>query len=72
MASIHDQLQSYRSELADALNKGDQAIARKLEQRIAELEQYQQRHPEAAEAPSPLEVFCDLNPSNMNCRVYDD
>lgn len=72
MANIHDQLQSYRSELADAQSKGDQAIARKLEQRIAELEEYQQRHPETGEAPSPLEVFCDLNPSNMNCRVYDD
>jgi hypothetical protein len=72
MATIHDQLQSYRSELATAQSKGDQAIARKLEQRIQDLEAYQQRHPEAAEAPSPLEVFCDLNPSNINCRVYDD
>jgi hypothetical protein len=25
-----------------------------------------------AEAPSPFEVFCDLNPSDINCRVYDD
>jgi hypothetical protein len=24
------------------------------------------------EAPSPFEVFCDLNPSDVNCRVYDD
>jgi hypothetical protein len=72
MSSIQDQLQTYRSELQDAQAKGDQAIARKLEQRIQELEQYQQRHPEETEAPSPLEVFCDLNPSNMNCRVYDD
>jgi CP12 domain len=72
MASILDQLQAYRAELADAQGKGDQAIARKLEQHIRELEEYQQRHPEATDAPSPLEVFCDLNPSNMNCRVYDD
>jgi hypothetical protein len=72
MATIQEQLQSYRLELADAESKGDKAIARKLEQRIQELEAYQQRHPEAAEAPSPLEVFCDLNPSNINCRVYDD
>ncbi|MEB3242849.1 MAG: CP12 domain-containing protein [Cyanobacteriota bacterium] len=72
MASIHEQLQSYRAELSEAQSKGDQAIARKLEQRIQELEEYQQRHPEAADAPSPLEVFCDLNPSNINCRVYDD
>lgn len=25
-----------------------------------------------AEAPSPFEVFCDLNSSDINCRVYDD
>jgi hypothetical protein len=72
MASIQDQLQTYRSELANAQSKGDQAIARKLEQRIKELEEFEQRHPEAETAPSPLEVFCDLNPSNINCRVYDD
>jgi hypothetical protein len=72
MASITDQLQSYRSALAEAQARGDQAIARKLEQQIQELEAFQQRHPEEAEAPTPLEVFCDLNPSNINCRVYDD
>ena len=25
-----------------------------------------------AEAPSPFEVFCDLNSSDINCRGYDD
>jgi hypothetical protein len=72
MATITDQLQTYRSALAEARAKGDQAIARKIEQQIRELEQFQQRHPEEAEAPSPFEVFCDLNPSDINCRVYDD
>ncbi|MFN6340484.1 MAG: CP12 domain-containing protein [Cyanobacteriota bacterium] len=72
MASVETQLQTYRAALAEAEAKGDQAIARKLEQQIKDLEAYQQRHPEAVEAPSPLEVFCDLNPSNINCRVYDD
>jgi hypothetical protein len=72
MATITDQLQTYRSALAEAQDKGDQAIARKIEQQIRELEQFQQRHPEEAEAPSPFEVFCDLNPSDINCRVYDD
>ena len=52
--------------------QSDQAIARKIEQQISELEEFQQRHPEEAEAPSPFEVFCDLNPSDINCRVYDD
>lgn len=72
MASIGEQLQSYRTTLAEAQAQGDQAIARKIEQQIKDLEDFQQRHPEATEAPSPFEVFCDLNPSDVNCRVYDD
>lgn len=72
MATIRDQLQTYHSALTEAQAKGDQAIARKIEQQIRELEAFQQRHPEEAEAPSPFEVFCDLNPSDINCRVYDD
>ncbi len=72
MSTIGEQLQTYRSSLSEAQSKGDLAIARKLEQQIRELEEFQQRHPEEAEAPSPFEVFCDLNPSDINCRVYDD
>ena len=72
MATIGDQLQTYRSALTEAQANGDQAIARKIQQQIRELEEFQQRHPEEAEAPSPFEVFCDLNPSDVNCRVYDD
>jgi len=72
MATIRDQLQTYRSALTEAQTKGEQAIASKIEQQIRELEEFQQRHPEEAEAPSPFEVFCDLNPSDINCRVYDD
>ena len=72
MASIADQLDLYRHALAEAQSKNDQAIARKIEQQIKELEEFQLRHPEEANAPSPFEVFCDLNPSDINCRVYDD
>jgi hypothetical protein len=72
MASIAEQLQSYRSALAAAESKGDEATKRKLEQNIKDLEAFSQRHPDATEAPTPLEVFCDLNPSDINCLVYDD
>lgn len=72
MATIGDQLQTYRAALTEAQAKGDQAISRKLEEQIKELEEFQQRHPEESVAPSPFEVFCDLNPSDVNCRVYDD
>lgn len=72
MATIADQLEAYRKALAEAQAKDEQSMARKIEQQIKELEDFQQRHPEEAEAPSPFEVFCDLNPSDINCRVYDD
>jgi hypothetical protein len=72
MASIAEQMQIYRSALAEAQANGGEAVARKIEQQISELADYQQRHPEEVDAPSPFEVFCDLNPSNVNCRVYDD
>lgn len=42
IATLSEQLRSYRSELTEA------------------------------EAPAALEVFCDLNPSNVPWRVYDD
>jgi hypothetical protein len=72
MATIAEQHQVYQAALAEAQAKGDDAIARKLQQQIQELEEFQQRHPDQDVAPSPFEVFCDLNPSNANCRVYDD
>ena len=72
MTTIEDQLKAYRAALAESQAKGDQAIARKIEQQIKVLEEFQQRHPEEPNAPSPFEVFCDLNPSDINCRVYDD
>ena len=72
MATIGDQLQTYRTALTEAQAKGESAMASKIEKQIKELEEFQQRHPEEAEAPSPFEVFCDLNPSDINCRVYDD
>lgn len=72
MATIAQQLESYREALATAQSRGDTAVARKLEQQIADLEGFQARHPDVEEAPSPLEVFCDLNPSDINCLVYDD
>jgi len=72
MATIAEQLQTYRAELAQAQSQGDQAVARKLEEKIQELVEFQERHPEESQAPSALEVFCDLNPSNVRCRVYDD
>jgi hypothetical protein len=72
MATIKDQLQTYLSTLTEAQSKGEKATANKVTKHMKELEEYQKRHPEETEAPTPFEVFCDLNPSDINCRVYDD
>jgi len=72
MARVSEQLQAYETSLAEVQANGDGAIARKLLQQILDLQAFQQRHPDEAVAPSPFEVFCDLNPSDVNCRVYDD
>ncbi|MEX0588266.1 MAG: CP12 domain-containing protein [Cyanobium sp.] len=72
MSSIATQLESYKTALAEATTRGDQAVARKIQEQIKDLEEFQIRHPEESEAPTPFEVFCDLNPSDVNCLVYDD
>jgi hypothetical protein len=72
MATISEQLATYRTSLADSMTRCDQAVARKIETQIQELETYQQRHPEEAKAPSSFEVFCELNPADEKCREYDD
>jgi hypothetical protein len=45
---------------------------RHLEDELKGLEEYKQHHPEDKHDPSPLEVYCDMNPEAPECRVYDD
>lgn len=44
---------------------------RHLESELTDLKQYQQNHPTEEKDPSPLELFCDLNPDEPECRIYD-
>jgi len=45
---------------------------RHLEEELKRLEEFKSHHPEDSHDPTPLEVFCDLNPEAPECRVYDD
>jgi len=36
------------------------------------LEIYKENHPEDTHDPTPLELYCELNPDALQCRVYDD
>jgi hypothetical protein len=50
---------------------------RHIEGELHELEDYVEHHKEEIEAgdhhdPSSLELYCDQNPSEPECLVYDD
>ena len=39
---------------------------------LCDLESYAERHPGESRDPTPLELFCDNNPSAPECKVYED
>jgi hypothetical protein len=45
---------------------------RHLQDELDGLKKYQQNHPEEIKDPSPLELFCDLNPDQPECRIYEE
>ncbi len=50
---------------------------RHIEGELHELEVYVENHKEEIEAgdhhdPSPLELFCETEPSALECKVFDD
>ena len=45
---------------------------RHTEEELEELKAYAERHPEDHHDPTPLELYCDANPSAPECLVYDD
>ena len=45
---------------------------RHTQEELAALEAYKQRHPEDDHDPTSLELFCDSNPSAVECKIYDD
>ena len=61
-----------RSYLEQARQSGNQAKANHLESELKNLEAYKAHNPEASKDPTPLEVYCDLNPQAPECLVYDD
>jgi hypothetical protein len=45
---------------------------RHTEEELAALETYHQNHPDDTHDPSPLELYCYLNPDAPECRIYDN
>lgn len=44
---------------------------RHLEDELNLLNSYQKNHPEIENVPTSLELFCDMNPSSLECRHYE-
>lgn len=57
------------SEINDPTTSGQRR--RHLEDEVDSLEKYQANHPEDNHDPTPLELYCDLNPNALECRVYE-
>lgn len=45
---------------------------RHTEEELSQLEAYKENHPNDTHDPTPLELYCDANPSALECKVYDD
>lgn len=45
---------------------------RHTEDELLSLEEYKKNHPNDDHDPTPLELFCDKNPTALECRVYED
>ena len=72
MKSIDDHIEKDKVEIESARAEGNQGKVRHLEEELQGLKEYKDHHPEDDHDPSPLEVYCDLNPEAPECRVYDD
>jgi len=72
MKSIEEHIEKDKLEIEAARAEGNEGKVRHLEKELQGLEEYRQHHPDDDHDPTPLEVFCDLNPEAPECKVYDD
>ena len=45
---------------------------RHTEEELEALKAYKVNHPEDTHDPTPMELYCELHPDALECRVYDD
>ena len=68
--SIQQHINDDRDEL-DNPNLSPQR-RRHIESELIDLEKYQANHPDEDNDPTPLEIYCDVNPDADECRIYED
>ena len=67
--SLQQHINDDRDELDNPNTSGQRR--RHLEDELDSLEKYQVNHPDTDHDPNPLELYCDLNPNEPECRVYE-
>jgi len=67
--SLQQHINDDRDELDNPNTSGQRR--RHLEDELDSLEKYQVNHPDTDHDPNPLELYCDLNPSEPECKVYE-
>ena len=67
--TIQDHINKNIQELNDPLITRQRR--RHLQSELDDLEVYYQHHPEETKDPTSLELFCDLNPDDVQCRMYN-
>jgi len=70
MENIDDHIQKDKNILDDP--QISPQARRHTEEELSALETYKQRHPGDDHDPTSLELFCDSNPSAVECKIYDD
>jgi len=45
---------------------------RHAEEELEALKTYKENHPNDDHDPTPLELYCDANPSALECKIYGD
>jgi hypothetical protein len=68
--TIQQHINDDRGEIDNPNTSGQRR--RHLESELGSLEQYQVNHPDDNHDPTPLELFCDINPEAPECRIYED
>ncbi len=72
MNSIDEHIQKDQSEIQSAQQEGNIPKLRHLTEELHSLEEYKEHHPDDKHDPNALELFCDANPDEPECLVYDD
>jgi hypothetical protein len=45
---------------------------RHTQEELEALKVYKEKHPKETHDPTPLELYCDMNPDAPECRIYEN